>query len=417
MSHDTKFQIPVVNFSRFQSLFAKLVKKAIKLGVTEPYFRAEEKVETREHPNSGAQIVVKYFEVTVYGEAPKYSGWALQAVLQSVETDEGKVNILRTVPGVENLPSEYRTTPTTTCDHCRTNRRRNDLYVLRHEDGTYKVVGSNCLSSFLGGATPENIAARCEYILNLGSLGEEDFGWGHGLRGEEKFGLVSFLEAASAVISKFGWLSVSKSKETDQRPTKALLMDYLTPSRDWAGTNDYRRFKSEIEECLPNDDDREVELAIEWARSISPNVDNDYLFNLRTVAALGYVENRTAGLATSLLPAYRREMGKIQERKAEGVTSEYVGEVTKRYKFVATIIGMKDFDSDFGSKTLYRFRTVEGNILTWWSSGNGPEVTHNIGDTLRFVATVKKFEIYNGVKQTVISRANKFEQVGSPEVG
>jgi hypothetical protein len=44
------------------------------------------------------------------------------------------------------------------------------------------------------------------------------------------------------------------------------------------------------------------------------------------------------------------------------------------------------------------------NVITWFCSGAGLDDDIEIGDTLLLTGTVKKHQVYNGVKQTVLNR-------------
>src|SRR5699024_12772450 len=57
--------------------------------------------------------------------------------------------VVISAPGVdETIDSSGYTVGT--CHHCQINRYRTNTYVVRHDDGTQKFVGSTCLKDFLG---------------------------------------------------------------------------------------------------------------------------------------------------------------------------------------------------------------------------------------------------------------------------
>lgn len=84
--------------------------------------------------------------------------------------------------------------------------------------------------------------------------------------------------------------------------------------------------------------------------------------------------------------------------------SEYIGEEKERLRDLSVVLtGSRIINTSYGSSILYTFKMDE-NVLTWFCSGRGlSEDIHN-GDTVFLTGTVKKHEVYNGVKQTILTR-------------
>src|SRR3972149_3916096 len=82
--------------------------------------------------------------------------------------------ILRNVPG-ETLPESWRRADQK-CDHCGLIRKRNETFVVRHEDGTLKQIGRQCIADFLGHKGPEGMLAAAEYLFSAdgAACGAED---------------------------------------------------------------------------------------------------------------------------------------------------------------------------------------------------------------------------------------------------
>lgn len=84
--------------------------------------------------------------------------------------------------------------------------------------------------------------------------------------------------------------------------------------------------------------------------------------------------------------------------------SEYIGEEKERLRDLhVTLVGSRTIESYYGTCILYTFKMGE-NILTWFCSGAGLDEDIEKGDTILLTGTVKKHQIYNGVKQTVLNR-------------
>ena len=85
-------------------------------------------------------------------------------------------------------------------------------------------------------------------------------------------------------------------------------------------------------------------------------------------------------------------------------SSEYIGEEKERLRNLHVVLkGSRLVESYYGTSILYTFNMGE-NVITWFCSGAGLDDDIEIGDTLLLTGTVKKHQVYNGVKQTVLNR-------------
>lgn len=85
-------------------------------------------------------------------------------------------------------------------------------------------------------------------------------------------------------------------------------------------------------------------------------------------------------------------------------SSEYIGEEKERLRDLhVTLEGSRTVESYYGTSILYTFKMGD-NVLTWFCSGMGLPDDIEKGDTILLTGTVKKHQIYNGVKQTVLNR-------------
>ncbi len=355
------------------------------------------------------------------GETPRLNGWRFVATLQHLDGE----NIVRVLPGQEISPA-YRTRGSV-CDHCRANRRRNDTYVLRHDDGRTMQVGSSCIRDFLGGDDAADIAARAEIIALGASVagdGEEGFGriGGHG-----ETLLSEYLPIVSWVVRVEGWVSRTVARERD-RPETA------TADRAWfLMTNGNERRKAG---CEPTSEDTSDAFAAEtWAESLTDEAveasSSDYLHNLRAIARTGLASFRTAGIAASMVTAHQREIGKARqraERAARPTLNAHVGEVGARVTFglpaktgkkgqplkgapcvlrtePVTLDFVTGYETEFGYTTVLKFRTNDGATLVWKASST--EIGRDdVGRRFTIAGTVKKHDEYKGEKQTLLSRCD-----------
>lgn len=354
--------------------------------------------------------VRRFVLLTVTGTLPRVNGWAMAATIQH---DEGG-NLLRTVPGWETiLPLQYRTA-TTLCEHCNTDRRRRDTYVLQHEDGSWKQVGRNCLADFIRSTNAAAWAEAAEMLATLDrEIGEyeesgEEFGGG---RGQITFRAIDLLTQVACCVREDGWCSRTEAKNSfdGKQATVDFALCLFDPKFfNKLSAKDQARFTP-----TEADQARAAE-AIAWAQELPQDVANDYLWNIRVVSHRESLTAREAGLAGSIIAAYLRHQEREAKRKYERETTldEHFGTVGKREVFTLTVTGQRDMESDYGSLKLYKFRDAEGRQAAWFSSASivvvGADGEHTsgleIGATYQIKATVKKHETYNGIRQTTITR-------------
>lgn len=105
-----------------------------------------------------------------------------------------------------------------------------------------------------------------------------------------------------------------------------------------------------------------------------------------------------AGVALEKGLIAKREQANA-ERDALNKASQYVGEIGARASFTGEIIMVRDYETQFGINWVYKIRCGL-NLVTYMGSSNLGER----GDVITFKATVKNHEIYQEIKQTLISR-------------
>ncbi len=410
------YLIPEENLAGLEEAIAGLNKRAAKLGCVAIEFCSEFSHQMRLYKDHEKRCWVKegekapenyeftgtisrWFKVTVTGETPHYAGWSLVAILQHLVADDcEKVEVIRAVPG-HTVPVEFRGRGTV-CDHCGTLRRRNDTFIVRHEDGTCKQVGRSCLGDFLGHADPHQIASAAEFFVRLGTICSE-FEDEREAGGRCRYSsLDHYLAWVATVIRTCGWLSRGKARETFKMATADYAMSLMcNPRTQYEFIREFGR-PSEEDEATVTD-------VIAWARSLSDREElNDYLYSLNAIARAGIVDDRSLGIAASMIVACRFDRDKQAEaarEKTEAAKNQHFGTVGERAEFTLTLIGEpQPIEGEFGTTWIHRFRDETGNYATWFGSNNN--LGMEVGEAKRLKATVKKHDIYHGMAQTILSR-------------
>jgi hypothetical protein len=417
------FKIPAANLPELQARLAGLTKRAAKVAKrgqltdsTEIGLCVGEKIlECSDVPVGhdrvdGANVPIfapprVYFLCTVTGTTPKLAGWSFVATLQH---EEGGT-ILRTVPTAtlpEGALNRFRNAAPA-CEHCNYNRRRNDTFVVRHDDGTVKQVGRNCLADFTGVKSPEALAKLAELLAAAGDAAEASESDGFGGGGEIAHDLGAYLEYVATAIRLGGWLSRGKARDEGGKATADTAWEVMNAS---PRETDRRRGLGEW--VAPAT--RDIELArtaLAWTDSHLTEADSntlgDYEHNLRVAVVGGIVTRRLAGIAASLISYYERAQGKIlraklaESAKERGNAVGYVGTVGKRENFRATLVAVYDFDSQYGVVHTHKFVDSSGAILVWKTGTDKLD----LGE-YSLKATIKQHGEFRGELQTVITRAS-----------
>ena len=399
-----KVTVPEYNVSRLVAGLGKLVKRATKLGVEPPTWTVGEpfvKEYGEVDPDTKKRPSMKFCEVDVEGKAPKFEGWRLIAVVASL----GEGNVIRSVPG-EEVPESYRTAPIA-CDHCRLTRSRLEVFVVAHDDGTFKLVGRSCLKDFLGHKSPEALAAGAEVLFEIDALCREaeDFEGGGGRGGYNVAPLVDFLAMTACIIRRDGWMSRGLARDLMKTATADTVWSTLNPDsyllRHWRENPGSRPVPTPEDEKLAG-------AAAEWAVGLTENASSDYLWNVRLVARFGHVGYKEGGIAASIVSAYNKEVGNEIERKRLE-TSVAFGEPGKRLDLTLTLLSRHDIEGMYGLTRIHRFLTPDGNVAVWFASAG--RTLGEVGETWKVKATVKKHATRNGITETVVTRVKAVGKV------
>jgi len=324
---DATFRIPFDALDGLKGRIAEANKKAARLDV-EPLTLTLGETDTVPEFSGGVPTgqVLVFVNGTITGTTPRLNGWAFIASLELFEDTA----IIRSIPG-EECPPEHRNRGNI-CDHCGYNRRRASTYVVRHDDGTVKTVGRNCLKDFMGQSrhNPESIALMFRYITELLESLEEGEAYGGGSSGGTAYDLKGTLELTSAVISAYGW--VSKTMVDEGKAYGETTADLV---REYRSTRPDRKLVAKVNAAKDaKRDTTDAEAAIAWLTDDSLDVSSDYIQSVQAIAKRGWVANKHMGFACSIIQAYRREMARLAKVNTD---SQHIGTIGKRETFTLKV--------------------------------------------------------------------------------
>ena len=373
------FNIFEQNMESFEKKIKKLQRKADKIGngtigfkvVGESFKRIE-------------NATYKMIHVEITGaEAPRIDGWEFVATI----IHQGEKNIINKIPTFENeIPNIYRTR-NSICEHCNSNRYRKDTYILRNTmTNEFKQVGKSCLKDFLGHQNPNQIASYGEMLLEFHT--EEWDSVNFDYRGSYT-DLIEWVAMSVAIIDRYGYISKTKAQEETLEPTSEKVYNQIYYSHRISPSVD-------TTEC----DNKKAKKIIDYIKNIASK--NNYEENLKILASEKCISQRFYGYATSMVAFYEKEMERINKEKQE-VKSEYFGEEKEKVELTLTVNKVVVFDGYYGITKLHLMSDAEGRQFTWKTSTKSLEE----GKTLNIKATIKEHMVYNGIKQTVLTRVKE----------
>ncbi|GEM_PF-1537335 len=347
---------------------------------------------------------VQFFPAQVIGEAPSLKGWTF---VGSIEHGDEIGNIVNAASG-KTVPKEYRKGEQK-CDHCSTNRKRKKTFIVQHEDGTYKQIGKQCLGDFLGTNDPEKLVAAAEIFNDISQALNDEEGdsfWDVDSLQSDMYDMGKFLAMVAKDIRERGGF-VSRAQEANDQEAFSTASTVLM----WAAAKPNSKEAKEIADNPPTDVDKDLaKRSLAWAEQLydeldaDPNPPNEYLWNIAVLAKRGYLKlSKHAGFAASIVPAYLREKGKKAVAEKEKEESKHVGTVGKRQEWKNLTLEFKHaVEGMYGISVMHKFRDPDGNVLVWWSSSKSLLE----GQSYSGRATVKAHDHYNGVAQTMLTRAD-----------
>ena len=355
-----------------------------------------------------------FYDVTIDAETPKIHGWSFIA---TIDHSANTSNIIRVSPNAKcEVPTKYRTVKPI-CDHCNKIRSRRDTFLLRSDaTGEFKQIGRQCIRDFIGYDVTK-VVAMAEIVSHaLPSDSDGNGDWSGGM-GDRRYIMVkTYLSHVAAIIRAHGWISRKDAEFGRGQATASHAHTNMFPPPASARSR-YHRVP------LTDKDFATADAALEYGQALTGTSNFDH--NLRTLAHETLVENRSIGTLAYLIPAFfkatQREFERVQRRTALKLgESQYVGAVghkigtTKNHQiapFQAVLYGYYVMNGNYGPTHIYRFRSDDGNVFVWFAS-EGPAEALGLGglDAAQRVAvrieggSVKKHTVYDGVKQTYLTR-------------
>jgi hypothetical protein len=371
-------------FERLKERVKKHANKAMKLGQVPPTMRVGVitviPVQDGYFANWNQYSL---YRVSVEGTVPHINGWDVVARVEHL----GSGTLVHLTPGVDAVDPKWRTWGNV-CEHCNTDRRRNDLVILRHEDGREIAVGRNCLADFLGCDGDEvNLA----YWFRQPRYDEDDY-----LGGEHVhlYTAVQVLTRASAIIRHLGYVSKSTSDREGVSPTSHWLDMML---------HNASHFRSLFRDVVSNDADADIaSKVLEWCLG-NRESSSEYLRNLCLICENEVVHPKQLGYIASAISAWERAMQDEMQRKHEKPKAWLDGDKVKNLE--AKVLRASISQGYYGTTTIVAMVSEDDDYqypMVWFATGS-----HELkpGEMVTVSGSVKdRNEHPKYGKQTILTR-------------
>ncbi len=393
----TIYNIPIQNLPKFLEKSGKLIDRIERKGL-------HGVVSVEVHPEldfveHGKEESTLYRPVFVNAVAPKFNGWTFAASLQRTKSEHGVGTVIRRSPGVEADLSKWQKETASWCDHCQTSRYRRNTYIVKHDDGSLKEVGSSCIRDFLGQIDLNRLAEYFKFLNGMVFL-RHNYGSTHE---NPTYSTEQFLGYAAQTVLDYGWVSQSKAEYGEKHATSMeasyAFCWYVLGTRPQRWTT-----------APPKPSEEAIHIAtrvMEEALSMDlSNENSDWKYNIKTLCTLGVMEMRNIGLMTSAVLLYFRPVWQEEKRLKDleaiadsSVLNEWIGVAGIRQDFgIVELVKVIPSETQYGALFVHKFVDADGRTLAWFTGSN-----HELGQYI-LKGTVKKHAEWNSIKETHVSR-------------
>lgn len=364
-----EFRISEINVEKTLIKAQKLASRGQKKGLDGGF-----KVSIQSRTEVSKGITKEYSVLVIEGETVKFKNWEFVGVAEFIENQAITKSI---AGGIDIASSDVKVGY---CDYCKKTRSRSKvIFVKNSESGKLSQVGSTCVKDFLGWEFNASALVTEEDF-------EEEFG-GFSGNGFSGFDTLSVLATAVCAVEKTGYIS-----SNDGLSTKDLVWEKLN-----GGFYAVQKWNDLVGQEVNDIHRAKAKELVEFGKGFEG--DSGYAQNLRIVSGLAFQKYSTAGILVSILKAQQNQIAKEIEEKTT-YKNEQFAPIGEKVEVEVTVLGERNFESQFGLTTLYTF--ANGEYQFKWFSSRGLNV--EVGDKLKLKGTVKGVDEYKGSISTLLTR-------------
>lgn len=464
MTNVFKHSVSVLSHNRkeLEIAFQKLVEKAKKMELVIPtmtYVGKETRIKSLvaifdgESEIREIEIELHRYEIDAI-ETFKFNGWSLIA---TVLYQEGIVDLQNEE---YDYPEQYGL-KFNKCEHCgHSHPGRVKSFIVQHENGEFKQVGSTCVKDFLGvsvSVLTKLQESLCEVTIIKYDCEEEPSGFRSNLaymrwlESRKVFDYNDVLRAAKQAFDKDGRYVkkeylMEEDRRGNQRPATYPNGEYIRTNLGKASVDEIERiivgdgvlvldlpedyitglnkYLSEIEVPMVmrpvhfGDADFDETLAegasVHFVSTGEEDTDS-FNYKMRSLADKTRIRRMDFWAPAYAIHKYEQHL-EYQRKLAANAHLDYLGNVNDKVNFEATIKDIKTGESVYGTWTLYIMETVEGNAVTKFGAIGTQYITNltenqykpEIGNMVKACAPITACELKHGIKTTTIGRLSKY---------
>ena len=399
MTETAKFDFPSYMREEFETVLEKTNKKLRKIkGATEVTILEEtygKKIRGRNAFDEPIYVDFTTVEVTLPASV-KHKGFEF---LGTVSHKDG-VKTIFTIDPKTNLADVEQTT----CDHCKSSRKRNHVHVFLRK-GEFFTVGSTCCKEYFGLDLHKALTIFRGFITLISNYDNDDYCRGiRGVYGHDVKEVIHCTLLAYNANSAY-----SKGDYYGGIPSTAGLvknaMDGAFAHENRAELAKAARVASTV--ITP---DELLKLLDATYGKLDPKANN---FNSNIVNALysgselrGFIPAKVTGLwIWAIYNALNKEAKAVAVAKAPKKVNAHIGKIGDKVTITGEVKLLKNCGSyayNSPVSVLVTIDTPDGQVKTFSTAGWVDSV--NVGDTITLNGTVKKHEDWKGFKSTMLTR-------------
>ena len=391
----TNLLIPSSRVHELQVRIEKFNRRAIKLNLPESKlsFVAETPILKKVLDENNRKVSVSFTPVTIDGDLPIIKGWKFCSVIDHLDAN---THIVKSI-SEDSIPEEYRTRGPV-CDHCHTNRpQRKQTFVLKNSDtGEYIQVGRACLKDFVNTSVDSELSYLTSYFNMFKEFDENDYSFGSA---DYRVSLTDAFMASIKIIDAIGFVS---SKSETHCPTRVELFTYF-----YGNHIDQKELFSVL--TLNNEVAiKKANLVIDWIKNNPSN--NEFFYNLKAIVSQEIIDPKYFGYIAGAVSAYLKEAEKVLIEKIQ-INNEHLNAQIGKRIILKGVKVKSVFVSQgyYGTTWIHKMLDSDNRTLVWFSSSADLSEIAAPDQPITIKATVKKFDEYKDIKQTVLTRVSVVE--------
>ena len=387
----TTLLIPSSRVYELQVRIEKFNRRAIKLNLLESKLTlvTESPFLKKVLDENDRKVSVSFTPVIIDGDLPIIKGWKFASVIDHIDSN---THIVKSI-SEDSIPESYRTRGPV-CDHCHTNRpQRKQTFVLKNSDsGEYIQVGRACLKDFVNTSVDSELAYLTSYLNMTKEFNEYD----SFSSADYRVSLVDAFMAAIKIIDAVGFVS---SQSESHCPTKIELFTYFYGQH---------KEQDELFSILTLDTEvaiKKANLIIDWIKN-NPN-NNEFFYNLKALVGQEIIDPKYFGYIAGAVSAYLKEMETIAAEKIQ-INNEFLNAQIGKRIILKNVKIKNVFVSQgyYGTTWIHKMLDSDNHSLVWFSSSANLSEIADPDQPITIKATVKKFDEYKDIKQTVLTRVS-----------